>query len=528
MLEPQLSLKPSNVKNKMVVTLLTFLSLTGLGLGLAIEVQGVNYLFSHSWNKNLEYLAEWSSVIAIFGLIFADAIAIKSFLILIHLATLKVYIRDKTFYAFKRNVTKTIDLSSIFLVRIARTRFGRKQYFFFDDNGVLVLALGKIKFSESDILKIIETLNVPLLGKGKQTLNKQLKDVAYAILKKPIGYEGDSFIPDDVLVGKVRDLDEGEILYVGTQFDGEIFPSILRLARKRGRVYATRLSKKRNAKLKISEADNMNEKKVEFNGIESQISLNLLCEVMGEKNTDGQRTRALLMCDDFAKQVAKKWNPRFFAISQIALLKWIENWKRNNTSVFRTQKEYSAPVLQKTTRRFRSQIDMPIIGYRAWMISGGYLMAPANLIPWPKGSPLKAIHPIFRDGDHKCNLFKECSCGIYALHTLDLAIEYWKEVGGHDLVFGAVLCWGESQIAENGTRTQWGQPLALIDPDSLQANSDIRAKLAIKDATREVGSAYGIPSLQTYQLQTYVNEFGISPLETRWAPGNEQARQYSN
>lgn len=123
-----------------------------------------------------------------------------------------------------------------------------------------------------------------------------------------------------------------------------------------------------------------------------------------------------------------------------------------------------------------------IVGFRLWRPmrnADGRLRLRSTFVkvPWEPGAN-KAVHrpggtstrAMFREdkyGPHDAPA-PGCSCGLYAMHTPELAeprtIGLLAKDLEDDFVLGAVLAWGEIEVHASGFRAEYAMPLMLARP----------------------------------------------------------------
>lgn len=103
--------------------------------------------------------------------------------------------------------------------------------------------------------------------------------------------------------------------------------------------------------------------------------------------------------------------------------------------------------------------DFPLIAFRTWKIMHpGYLADANGFALW---EPRQRIEATCRAMKHHDAPQEKCSCGIYALKTMEQLDQYLRTISlGHGAthVLGQVWLWGTVIECENGYRAQYAYP----------------------------------------------------------------------
>jgi len=147
------------------------------------------------------------------------------------------------------------------------------------------------------------------------------------------------------------------------------------------------------------------------------------------------------------------------------------------------------------TNEMLIELSGPIVGYRAWRVSGADLVA-LNGYRWPAGDTQAECRATAVPAHHAPQ--GDCHCGFYALHRLPV-------LPSDDHVLGAVLMWGRLEVHWDGVRASHVRPLALAQPAS-----------GLTRRVTHVARRYGVPIVPTHHLEAFAAEHGsLVPLAAR-------------
>jgi hypothetical protein len=162
-----------------------------------------------------------------------------------------------------------------------------------------------------------------------------------------------------------------------------------------------------------------------------------------------------------------------------------------------------------------SAINEPVLGYRAWLVESGCdgyqlrgVLEAARWASTPSAwtSAVCRVHAGDGPGrvwhDQTCVPHPDCTCGLYAYHSLS--------IGGYDqrfaqplgaavgIVWGAVIGAGRVLVYEDGWRAQLARPVALLQGSG--SERDVRG----------AANRLGIPVVPNSDIARVAAEFGRS------------------
>ena len=158
-------------------------------------------------------------------------------------------------------------------------------------------------------------------------------------------------------------------------------------------------------------------------------------------------------------------------------------------------------------------VNEPVLGYRAWLIEPGCdghllrsVLASAHWASTPSGWTGAVCMPQAGSGyalvrhDQTSVPHPECTCGLYAYHSLS--------IGGYDgrllqpdsadigLVWGAVVGAGRVLVYQDGWRAQFARPVAILQGSGTQRH------------VRGLSDQLGIPTVPSSDIVHMAAEFG--------------------
>jgi hypothetical protein len=178
----------------------------------------------------------------------------------------------------------------------------------------------------------------------------------------------------------------------------------------------------------------------------------------------------------------------------------------------------------------KSNLAMPILGYRVWRIEDGLLRGITVTSIWENSAPTQAFH------SDKFGVCKEkmesCICGLYGVYDLNNALYLLADrcLPEPGYVVGAFIGWGKIVLSAHGFRSEKARPIALLGfEEALELSKHnfkwpdwedmkkVKMEISIEDIndtasqTYLAAKNYGIPVLGE-SIQTYAQEFGELPL----------------